>query len=314
MRRVAETAEKDRGLAAGDRARGGESPGLHYYLLALSLCFMWGVTFTAMKVALSGAGPYSVAWVRQLLAGFSIILYLKITLKDVSLTPASWVVLLINVLLYALSNAAIFVGLDQTTASRGAVILYTQPLFVAFLAHFLLKGERLGMLKLFGVALAFFGVLLIFSQKLGRGALRGDLFVLVSAILWALQTVYLKRYLSKESPFLVAAWQALAGFLPILALGLLLEGPPSIELRLSVILAILYCGPVSMGFALVLWVKLLQGYPATRLSSFLFLTPVFGVLIAHLTLGDPLGEAMILGVALVCGGIYLVNRPVRKSP
>ncbi len=306
-------AKRGRSLAGGEKAPGRENPGLRYYLLALLLCLLWGVGFTAMKVAVSGAGPYFFAWLRTLLAGLAVALYLKLSFEDVSLLSSSWRPLLINALLSSLWNMATSLGVNLTTASRTAVILYTQPILVAFMAHYLLKGDRLGLLKLLGVAFAFSGLVLIFSEKLGGGALRGDLIVLASAFFWAFQTIYVKRYLSGENPFLVVAWQSLAAFPPILALSLIMGAPIYLELSLPVVIAILYAGPVAVGFAVVLWVRMLQNYPASRFSCFLFLTPVFGVLIGHLTLGDPLGGAMILGVAMVCGGIYLVNRPSRES-
>ncbi|MFQ6112037.1 MAG: DMT family transporter [Nitrospinota bacterium] len=306
--------EREASLAAGEKAGAKESPGLRYYLLALLLCFLWGVGFTAMKVAVSETGPYFFAWLRTLLAGVAVVFYLKLIFKDVSLRSPSWRPLLINALLSVLWNVATALGINLTTASRTAVIFYTQPILVAFMAHYLLKGDRLGLLKLLGVALAFSGLVLIFSEKLGGWALRGDLLILASAFFWAFQTIYVKHYLGRENPFLVVAWQNLVGFPPIFALALLMGAPVYLELSLTVAAAILYCGPVAVGFAVVLWVKMLQDYPASRFSSFLFLTPVFGVLIGHLTLGDPLGGAMILGVALVCGGIYLVNRPARESP
>ncbi len=221
--------------------------------------------------------------------------------------------LLINALLYALAILAVTQGIDLTTASRTAVIVYIHPLFVAVLAHFMLKGDRLGLLKLMGIALALLGIVLIFSQRLGGGTMQGDLLVLASAAIWAFQTIFIKRWLSRENPFLIAAWQGLAGFPLILAMGLILQAPHSLELSPAVIFGILYSGVVAVGFAVVLWVKLLQDYPASNLSCFLFLTPVFGVLIGHLALGDPLGGSMLLGVALVCGGIYVVNRPAGGS-
>ncbi len=287
-------------------------PGLRYYLLALLLCLIWGMNFVVMKVAIWGVGPYHLAWLRQLLAGLCVLLYLRLVFGDVSLRPALWPLLLINGLVYSLSNVAVSLGVSLTTASRAVVIVYAQPLFVALLAHFILKGERLGALKLLGVALAFSGVVLVFSEKLGGGALRGDLFVLACAIIWALQTIYLKLYLSRENPYVVTAWQGLAGVPLLFALGLVQGTSSPLELSLPVILAILYSGPFVLGFAIVLWVKMLQEYPASHFSCILFLTPVFGVLIGHLTLGDPLGGAMILGAVMVCGGIYLVNRPARE--
>jgi drug/metabolite transporter (DMT)-like permease len=59
----------------------------------------------------------------------------------------------------------------------------------------------------------------------------------------------------------------------------------------------------------VLWLVLISRYSASRLSAFTFLTPIFGVLAGHLVLGDPLTPAFVAAVALVAGGLVLVNRP-----
>jgi drug/metabolite transporter (DMT)-like permease len=57
------------------------------------------------------------------------------------------------------------------------------------------------------------------------------------------------------------------------------------------------------------WFALIQRYSASRLSAFTFLTPLFGVAAGHLVLGDPLTPAFAVAVALVVGGLMLVNRP-----
>jgi drug/metabolite transporter (DMT)-like permease len=64
---------------------------------------------------------------------------------------------------------------------------------------------------------------------------------------------------------------------------------------------------VSLTF--LIWFMMVAKYSASRLSAFTFLTPLFGVLAGHLVLGDPITPAFAGAVALVVGGLILVNRP-----
>jgi drug/metabolite transporter (DMT)-like permease len=64
---------------------------------------------------------------------------------------------------------------------------------------------------------------------------------------------------------------------------------------------------VSVTFAV--WFALIVRYSAARLSVFTFLAPLFGVAAGRLVLNDPLTPPFALAVALVAGGILLVNRP-----
>jgi drug/metabolite transporter (DMT)-like permease len=56
------------------------------------------------------------------------------------------------------------------------------------------------------------------------------------------------------------------------------------------------------------WFWLLRHYPASRLSAFTFLTPVFGLILGGVTLGEPLTMELVGALALVAVGIALVNR------
>ena len=79
-------------------------------------------------------------------------------------------------------------------------------------------------------------------------------------------------------------------------------------------------GPVALGafayqtfwvvsITFLIWFTMMARYSASRLSSFTFLTPLFGVLAGYLVLGDPITLAFASAVALVIGGLILVNRP-----
>jgi drug/metabolite transporter (DMT)-like permease len=56
------------------------------------------------------------------------------------------------------------------------------------------------------------------------------------------------------------------------------------------------------------WMWMLRHYPATQLSSFTFLTPVFGLLFGVLVLHEPLTTRLMLALVAVAVGIVLVNR------
>jgi drug/metabolite transporter (DMT)-like permease len=66
---------------------------------------------------------------------------------------------------------------------------------------------------------------------------------------------------------------------------------------------------IVVGATFSAWFALIVKFSASRLSAFTFLTPLFGVAAGHLVLGEPLTPAFAMAVALVAGGLILVNRP-----
>ena len=63
----------------------------------------------------------------------------------------------------------------------------------------------------------------------------------------------------------------------------------------------------------LVWFWLLRHYPATRVSAFVLLTPVFGLLAGVLLLGEPLTARLLVALGAVCVGIALVNRPAQRD-
>jgi len=69
-----------------------------------------------------------------------------------------------------------------------------------------------------------------------------------------------------------------------------------------------------VGITYLVWFALITRYSASRLAAFTFLTPVFGVAAGHLMLGEPLTPSLLLALALVAGGLVLVNKPASGWP
>ncbi|PQP33469.1 EamA/RhaT family transporter, partial [Desulfobacteraceae bacterium SEEP-SAG9] len=86
-------------------------------------------------------------------------------------------------------------GMSKTNASRGTLLINLQPFFVLFLAHYFIPGDRITKKKFLGLFMGFSGMALVLLGKKGVTAdiQTGDFLILITAFVWACNTVYIKR-------------------------------------------------------------------------------------------------------------------------
>jgi len=72
-------------------------------------------------------------------------------------------------------------------------------------------------------------------------------------------------------------------------------------------LSIAFLSLVCTVFAFVVWFRALQRMEASRAASFVYLEPLFGVSFSKLLLDEPVTPALLIGAALLIGGVYLIN-------
>ena len=216
--------------------------------------------------------------------------------------------------LFAGEFAFIYLGLMHTTASRLTVFLYTSPFVVALLLPRVVPGEKLRRIQWVGLVIAFAAVALAFGEGFMHGspvagAWLGDAMALAAGVLWGLTTLTIRASrlatasAEKTLFYQVAVTAAVA---PLLSLAL---GEPwrfdysglawgSIALQTAV-----------GAFASYLtWMWLLRHYPATQMSTFTFLTPLFALVLGVVLLGEPLTWRLVVALLGVAAGIVLVSR------
>lgn len=283
-------------------------------VLMVVLCTVWGLQQVAIKLAGAGISPIWQAGLRSI--GATVLIWAWASLRGVKLWQADGTLFpgIVAGLLFAGEFALIFWGLEYTNASRGILFLYTAPFFVALGAVWLLPHEAMRRGQWIGMALVFCGVLALFGESLLRPAGRewiGDLMILVAAVMWAATTLTIKAtrlaHVAAEKTLLYQlAVSALV--LPPLSLAFGEAGvfAPSALVWVSLAFQIFVVASASY----LAWFWLITRYPATRLSSFSFLTPVMGVLAGGVLLGEPLTAGVFAALALVGAGIWVANRPV----
>lgn len=281
--------------------------------ILLVLCISWGLQQVTIKVAISGVPPLMQSGIRSL--GATILIWIWMTVRRETFLERDgtlWWGIAAG-LLFAGEFILIYWGLEYTNASRAVIFLYMSPFVVALGAQLFIPGEHLRMVQVLGLCCAFAGIVVAFEESLSfpsRRMLIGDSMLAGAAVLWGATTVLIKASpLSKIKPSKTLLYQ-LAVSAVLLPLASLVKGEPGIVLMTPLIAGCIVYQTVWVAFITYLaWFWLIRHYPPSRLASFTFLTPLFGVLAGGLLLNEPITGGLLLALVLVGGGIYLVNRP-----
>jgi drug/metabolite transporter (DMT)-like permease len=282
----------------------------------LLLTLSWGFNGVLVKLSSIGFNPVLTTAGRSALAALAVFLWcqwrgIKLWERDGTLAAG-----LLAGVLFGAEFVLIFFSYEYTTVARGTIIMNTMPFMVLVAGHFLL-GERLTLRKLGGLAVAFTGLVLVFSDRLSlpsAEALIGDLMMLAAACIWAATTILIKgSALSRVSPEKTLLYQL--GVSTLFALPLIpLGGPMLRDVGWLPVLSFLVQALFIVAFTYLLWFWLMRRYPASGLSSFTVLSPVFGVLSGAVFLGEPVTWRIFAALALIAVGLYVVNRPARPRP
>jgi drug/metabolite transporter (DMT)-like permease len=278
--------------------------------LMLLLTAIWGGSYTFVKLGFRDLPVFASLFLRMVVASALLLAYSRLAAIPLLYPRRGTLFLLGAIGAFVWSQVPLYAGLTLTTAGRGSIFFNTQPFFTLALLPLFVAEETFTLRKLAGTALAFAGVALLFLERLGTeagGGLLGDGLVLLGALGWTATNILTKTMPREVHPASFILWSA-AGALPVMgALTLLLEPGQPWRLTPLALASLLYLGGVAAAFSFVAFTWLIRHYPALQVNAFVFLSPVFGLLIGWAALGEPLSLAQGAGALLVGGGIWLVN-------
>ncbi len=278
--------------------------------LALLTAILWGGNSVAIKIGLSGVPPIALAAARFFFGGLAVLTWAMVSKISIRLQPGERRALLFLVTLFIVQIYTLNAGTHFTLAGRSTVFISIYPFFTAFFAHIFIPGDRLSRLKVIGMVLSFVGVATIFGESLAVGRLEhlpGDILVFISGLLLGARQVYTKRLAQNIDPARILLWQATLSLPIFIVASLLLEDQTSYQLTAEVIGAILYQGIIIAGFCFMVITVLLRKHRASRLGVFGFVTPVFGVVLSNILLGEGISTGLLVSMFLVGIGIAIVN-------
>ena len=292
----------------------------------LLCCALWGLNQVAAKLALADLPPLIQAGTRSLGAALLVALWAWRGGVSLSTRNGTLGAGLLAGALFAAEFACVFIGLQYTSASRMIVFLYASPFVVALGLPLVAHSERPGRVQWLGLAAAFGGVAWAFAEgfspgfvALGPAQWLGDTLGLAAALLWGATTLVIRgSRLANAAPEQTLFYQLAVSGVLLTGASLWLGEPwptwSSLGLRPLLLMGF---QTVVVTFAsFLLWFWLVRHYPATRVTAFTLLTPLFGLLAGVLLLGEPLTLRLLVACAAVVLGIGLVNRAPRlpQSP
>ena len=290
-------------------------------LLACLCCLLWGSATPAIKIGYEwfgiGAGDIAsrilFAGVRFILAGILTAIFGSlIARKPLFPQKTSWgMVCKLGLVQTVLQYIFFYMGLAYTTGVKSAIINGSQTFITIVLACLVFRYEKLTLQKFLGCLIGFAGVVVINfdpSGLTGGFTLRGEGAILIAAIAYAFSSALVKNYSQKENPVVLSGYQFIFGGIIMAVFGSLMGGQLTGWCFRSVLLLI-YLALIS-SVAYSVWGILLKHNPVGKVAIYSFTNPNFSVLLSFAFLGETssFGIELIIALALVCIGIWLVNR------
>jgi drug/metabolite transporter (DMT)-like permease len=282
--------------------------------LLLACCAFWGFQQILIKSTVGEVPPLWQAALR--FAGATALLMVWCRLRRVPLFERDGTLRagLLAGLLFAGEFSCIYLGLRDTTASRLTVFLYTSPFVVALLLPRFVSAETLRGTQWVGLLVAFAAVVVAFAEGFtGRAAgpnqLRGDALALAAGTLWGLTTLVIRASaMGRASAEKTLFYQVGVTALVAPVLSLMLGETWSLQYSQAAWVSLALQTVVGAFASYLVWMWMLRNYPATQMSSFTFLTPVFALVFGVALLDEPLTVQLVLALVGVAVGIVLVNR------
>ena len=288
-------------------------------LMAVLCCLLWGSAFPCIKLGYqlfdipSGDSSSQIlfAGIRFTLAGILVILAGS-ALQGEFLKPSGKAipkVLKLCMFQTVLQYIFFYIGLAHITGVKGSIVNAVNVFFTILVSCLMFRLEKLDKQKILGCIIGFAGVVIVnlggeFDMSF---TMLGDGFLMISAFAYALSSVLIKIYGKDENPVMLSGYQFVAGgFIMILA-GLIMGGRLNI-VTIKGALLLLYMAFISAG-AYTLWSLLLKHNPVSKVAVFGFCTPIFGVILSAIILGESTSfqPKTLAALLFVCIGIIIVN-------
>jgi drug/metabolite transporter (DMT)-like permease len=278
-------------------------------LVLVSLC--WGGTFIATRIAAQTFGPFTGASIRYSIAlVFLLPMAWKQNRQLFSIKGGQLPLLILlgfsGIFAY---NYFFFRGLKTVPASRGALLVALNPIFVLLMSAVVYK-ERITLKKITGIIISLIGVIVVISRgqvtSLMSGLETGDLFMLGCPLTWAIYTLTGKPVLKHTTPLQASAWASLIGLIMLLLLATQESFPAVIPVHTWWALA--YLGIAGTVIAFVWYYDGIKKIGPMKTAIFTNLVPVFAVLLSVIILHEKVSWYTWSGGILVIGGVILVTR------
>lgn len=289
------------------------------WLLFILLGFFWGSSYLFIKIGVeAGLEPFTLVTLRLLIGGLLLAAVVAVARERLPRSPRTYANLLVmGVLSVALPFSLITWAEQSVDSALAAILTAPVPLFVILIASVFLRNEQITANRLLGLVIGLVGVAVLVGFDPGdvaSGELVAEIALIGAAVSYAAGGVYAKRTMHGLRPMIPALFQVTFALVIAAALAFVFERPTEMRLTPEAIFAVAWLGLLGSGLAYLVFFRLLDRWGATRTSMVAYTLPVFGIVLGALVLDEPVDARLLIGTALVIGGIFLVNSRYGSRP
>jgi drug/metabolite transporter (DMT)-like permease len=284
-------------------------------LMLVILCFIWGVTWPLMKIALNEIPPFSMRTVTAALGATTLYCFCRATGRSLRIPNVKAAVHIVIASLLNVVAFSVFGSFAQLSAStsRVTILAYTIPIWAVLFA-WLFLGERPNRMQSFALALCAAGLAILIYPLAQTHIPPGIALALATGISWAAGTVYVKWAQIQADPMGVTCWQVVIAFIVLVSCLMIVDGGPHLAGASTLALACtVSTGILANGVAYGLWFTIIRRLTAATASLGVLGSPVIGVIASVLILGERPTPSDIVGFALIFAASALVLL-ARKTP
>ena len=293
-------------------ARNHKQQALIGYLSVLFAAVLFGSVFTLAKVPLATVNPLALSAVVYIISGLFLMPFARFSFRFAS--NRDYIYLLIVMITGATAAPALLLyGLQHTNASNASILANAEVLFTIILSGLFFGEKPKGMLGLFAIVLIVVGLFIATTNlKFSEMILQlnaGNIMILVSMFLWAVDNNVSRRLTSTVNPAKIAMVKSLFGGLALLAIVLALgKGNAIMQISLDLWFLIAILAVAGFGAALLLFLHGMKRIGTIKTMSVFSMVPVFGIFIAALALGESISNFQIIATGLIITGILIIRR------
>lgn len=280
------------------------------WLIFLALGLMWGSSYLFIKLAVDDFGTFTLVALRLAVGAALLWMVLRLAGQKLPRERRIYGHLVVMAIVNIVIPFALITWAEQSVDSSIAAILTSAvPLFAIVIAPLFLHDEPIRVNGVFGLAVGFVGVIVLTSRDLTTTGsdITGEIALLGAALSYAVGAVYARHTMRGVPPMIPAVFQVTFAMLIAGTIAIVFEHPWDARPDAQAIFSIVWLGLLGSGLAYLAMFRLLASWGATRTTLVAYEIPVVGIVLGFLVLQEPIDGRLLIGTALVVGGVALVN-------
>ena len=287
---------------------------LDYALLTL-LALIWSSAFFNIKIATYSYGPVTIAFLRTFFGAIPVVGICLVKKIKIEAFSKDWYwFAAIGMINLVIPFFLIAYGMQKVQSNLAAILMASTPLSATVLAHFFTDNEKINLTKILGVLIGFSGIVFLFSDNIliNESNFTSALLILIGSTFYVVGGLLTLKISNKKNENVTASiliW----GTIFLIPITIFTEKPWNLNPSIDSTISLIYLGVVATGLAWLLRFRILKTNGLVFQAQVAYLIPIFGLILGYIFLKELITPKVLISVAAVIIGIYLVKKSNSKK-